>query len=84
MTADGLTKMGTAQVLDDLRKAMDADIPPIPSDDMTVKGGDDSWWACAVINLDIQPIRCNEYYFQKLQQLQSGVTEQVWTNAKTI
>ena len=48
MGADSLTKMSTSTMLENMRKAMNAKLPPIPGEDRTIKESDLTWWAAMV------------------------------------
>ena len=48
MGADSLTKMSTSTMLENMRNAMNAQLPAIPGEDRTVKDSDSTWWAAMV------------------------------------
>ena len=72
MRADALTKMGTAVLLENLRLALAAQLPPPTTADMDVRAGDDSWWAAAVLYHKFRKEAQNEKYWRMLHELVSG------------
>ena len=53
MVADALTKMGTVTMLSNLRSAMLGDLPPVPGEDRRVRPEDKTWWAAAVLHMEV-------------------------------
>ena len=84
MAADAMTKMGTSQILDNLREAMNCNLPAVPSDSMTVKVSDDSWWAAGVIAHNFRRERQNEHYWRKLNVTGRSVLADGWMYAKAL
>ena len=66
MAADGVTKMGSAIILENLRQCMNASLLTISEDTMIIQGTDHTWWAGAVLCHDTQRTKQNEVYHLKI------------------